>query len=954
MKNGCLNLLVALFVLYPLTLLKSIINFFAMNSSLRNVFLPFLVTVCLNPVLAQETDIFYLSGNGSDDTVEWEFYCSDGRKSGEWTTIPVPSCWELLGFGKYDYGHAAEGDRGKEQGDYRYLFPGDPDWKGKIVKLVFEGSMTDTEAKLNGQSVGPVHQGGFYRFSYDISKLVKYGKDNLLEVTVSKHSADESVNDAERRADYWIFGGIYRPVFLEIKPRESINRIAVDAKSDGQLNADIYLNNPKNAGRLEVQLFDLSGNEVQAPVSFNITAGSLKQQVSTRFPNVVPWNPEFPVLYELILSLKEGDQTIHRIRERIGFRTIEVRERDGIYVNGRKVRLKGVNRHSFWPETGRTTSKSLSIQDVLLMKEMNMNAVRMSHYPPDIHFLDVCDSLGLFVLDELAGWQASYDTEVGKKLVQEMVIRDVNHPSIILWDNGNEGGWNTNLDGEFPKYDPQKRTVIHPWEKFGKTDTNHYIDYNYGSHDSFNGTHIYFPTEFLHGLYDGGLGAGLEDFWNLMLSRPRAAGGFLWVFSDEAVVRTDRNGILDADGNHAPDGILGPHREKEGSFYAIREIWSPVYFEDILITDNFDGNFKVENRYNFTGLDQCKFTYRLVAFSSPLNTQSVSSTLASGPVQVPSIPPGESGKIKIDLPDNWKESDVLYITAQDPYGKEIFTWDWTISTPRDYLNKHLLFESSNGTSFKEKEELIELTGDKITALIGKNTGILKEIRVGAGIIPFINGPSLTGGEAEFEQYTVYQERGRSIYEAHFTGNLQTIRWTMFGNGLIQLEFVYYPQNNQPFFGINFDFPEADMKGISWLGDGPYRVWKNRTRGNLLNIWDKEYNNTITGETYDYPEFKGYHAQLYWARFRTANHPFTVYTSTENLFLRLFTPGRPAADPRFTEVPFPEGNISFLNGINAIGTKFKPPESLGPQSQLNLYQRHKTDRYLKIELFFDFR
>ena len=114
------------------------------------------------------------------------------------------------------------------------------------------------------------------------------------------------------------------------------------------------------------------------------------------------------------------------------------------------------------------------MHDVRLIKEMNMNAVRMSHYPPDAHFLEACDELGLYVLDELAGWQGSYDTPTATRLVGEMVRRDVNHPSILFWDNGNEGGWNTDVDGEFAKWDPQHRPVLHPWEKFSGIDTNHY------------------------------------------------------------------------------------------------------------------------------------------------------------------------------------------------------------------------------------------------------------------------------------------------------------------------------------------------------------------------------------------------------------------------------------------------------------------------------------------------
>ena len=122
-------------------------------------------------------------------------------------------------------------------------------------------------------------------------------------------------------------------------------------------------------------------------------------------------------------------------------------------------------------------SKQNSIEDVLLMKDMNMNAVRMSHYPPDDHFLDVCDSLGLFVMDELAGWHGNYDTKTGTKLLKEMIDHDANHPSIILWANGNEGGHNFELDSLFTEFDMQKRPVIHPWQLFGGIETQHYREY---------------------------------------------------------------------------------------------------------------------------------------------------------------------------------------------------------------------------------------------------------------------------------------------------------------------------------------------------------------------------------------------------------------------------------------------------------------------------------------------
>ncbi len=906
------------------------------------------------PVMSQKTQQVYLSGKGIDDAVNWEFYCTDGRKSGEWTTIPVPSCWEQHGYGTYNYGHDADEIRGKETGIYRFSFHADRDWKGKQVKIIFDGSMTDTEVELNGKPAGPVHQGAFYRFSHNIGDLLEYGRENELNVTVKKHSANESVNDAERRADYWIFGGIFRPVFLEIKPEENIDRVAVNPSADGTLTAGVYFNNLRKSDRIEVHLYDRSGNQVGNAERFSLKNGEVEKRISVNYESISTWTPETPHLYEVEFRLMNRDETVHIFRERIGFRTVEVKERDGIYVNGVKIRLKGVNRHSFWPETGRATSKKLSVQDVLLMKEMNMNAVRMSHYPPDVHFLDACDSLGLFVLDELAGWQASYDTEVGKKLVREMVIRDVNHPSIIIWDNGNEGGWNTELDDEFAKYDPQKRIVIHPWEKFRKTDTNHYIDFNYGTHDSFNGTHIYFPTEFLHGLYDGGHGAGLEDYWNLMRSRPRAAGGFLWVFADEAVFRTDMDGFLDTDGNHAPDGIVGPYREKEGSFFTIKELWAPLHFKDILITDHFNGVMEVENRYHYTNLMQCNFLYELVNFPPPGDVSMGYKTLEFGQIKSPRIEPGEKGLIRIDLPENWKDADALYIRVLDPYGNEIYTWDWAISLPEDYFDKHISLAGDKEFGLSETGETVAMSASGVKVYIDKNTGILERISVNDTIISLEGGPVLAEGNAEFIDHTVSRSDRELVYQADFAGNQQQIKWTLHNNGILQLNVVYYPNNDVPYFGINFNYPEDKVNGVRWLGNGPYRVWKNRPKGNRLNVWEKAYNNTVTGESYNYPEFKGYHAALYWAIINNEEKPFTVYTTTENLYLRLFTPDEPKGGSINAKMIFPEGDISFLQGISAIGTKFKKPEALGPQSQLNMYRRHRTDRNLEIELYFDFR
>lgn len=930
----------------------------------------FIIIACLvllisnKDISAQQTQISYLSGTGCDHPVDWQFFCTEGRNSGQWTTIPVPSNWELQGFGKYNYGHAKDEERGKEEGLYKYEFQVPADWKKKQVNIVFEGSMTDTEVKVNGRLAGPIHQGAFYRFKYDISELLKYGQTNLLEVRVAKHSANNSVNRAERFADFWIFGGIFRPVYLEAKPLQNMERIAIDAGADGTFRADIYVNNVRNADKVIAQVMTLDDQPVGPSFSGQLEKGSEKVHLQSKLDNIKTWSPEYPNLYQVKFELHSKDQVLHEMTTRFGFRTVEVRERDDIYVNGVKIKLKGVCRHVFRPETGRASCKQMSIEDVRLMKDMNMNAVRMSHYPPDAHFLDVCDSLGLFVLDELAGWHDAYDTEIGSKLVKAMVTRDVNHPSIILWDNGNEGGHNTELDPLFRQYDIQQRTVIHPWQEFNGLDTQHYRSYDYGAGTYWHGHQIVLPTEFLHGLYDGGHGAGLHDYWELMWNNPRAAGGFLWNFADEGVVRTDQNGKIDTDGAHAPDGILGPYHEKEGSYYAIKEIWSPVHFEDKDITQAFDGTFNIENRYFYTNLKECSFNWKLVKMQLP-DDDPIKKEVA-GTVASPDLAPGHKGQLKLDLPKDWFSYDVLYVTATDPYNQELYTWSWPVSLPGDIVREMMAKKSgSKAVTVTETDTALIVIAGTIQYTIGKNDGLLKKVVNAKGEIPFNNGPSLCAGKTVFKSVTTQMEGDTLLLTCSFDereSRMKQFTWTFYPSGWAKLNMYYVPEEYDvdfDYMGVSFSYPENLVKGVEWLGNGPYRVWKNRMQGVELDVHRKDYNNTITGvPPLVYPEFKGYHSNLYWARIESKEQSFTVATSSEDVFLRLYTPDQPEKVVDRVAPPFPPGDISFLQAIPPIGTKSNDAWNMGPSGKKNMFFDYGPYddwriRSKTMTLFFDF-
>ncbi|HET6559077.1 MAG TPA: glycoside hydrolase family 2 TIM barrel-domain containing protein [Prolixibacteraceae bacterium] len=900
----------------------------------------------ISSAYAQKTEIKYLSGTGSDSTVEWDFFCTAGRNSGKWTKIAVPSNWELQGFGTYNYGGDRDEDRGKETGMYKYKFQVPKEWKNKQVNIVFDGSMTDTRVKINGVEAGKMHQGSFYRFKYDISRLLKYGRENLLEVSVAKHSANEGVNEAERRCDFWIFGGIFRPVFLEALPMAHIERIALDAKADGSFKVDVFLNNINKSMEVKAQVKDLDGSPVGSPFTVSADPSSSVVHLETAIRDIKLWSPEFPNRYKVDVQLTEG-KVVHEVTEKFGFRTVELRESDGIYVNGVKVMFKGVCRHSFRPATGRTLSKQISNEDVNTIKDMNMNSVRMSHYPPDVHFLDVCDSLGLFVLDELAGWQSAYDTPVGSLLAQEMLHLDVNHPSIVVWDNGNEGGWNKELDHFFDELDPQKRPLIHPWAEFRGTDTQHYKDYNYGTGTHQHGRNIVFPTEFLHGLYDGGHGAGLDDYWNLMLSNPLSAGGFLWDYADEAVVRTDKNGILDTRGNLAADGIVGPYLEKEGSYYTIREIWSPVFIEKRYITPGFNGEFTLENRYMYTNLKDCKFSYRLVDLPKP-NEQAEREN-GTGAIPSPDLAPGQKGKLKMTLPAGFFNSDVLTITATDPHGRAIYTWSWPVKRAGAIAEEIVQHDRTSAIKTEDQETSLNAQINGLSFKWDKQTGFLSEIKNNGRQISFTQGPRLAEGSAEFQQLKTSANGESQVVECIYKGDLKKVKWTILPSGWLKLEVMYKAPYQNKFMGISFDYPEEQVTGVRWMGEGPYRVWKNRMKGNTLNVWSKAYNNTITGESWVYPEFKGYHRNFYWATVESKEQDFTIVCPDEEVFLRLFTPEKPrGAGNDNTSPEFPVGNISFMHGINPIGTKFTKPETMGPNSMPNMFLYEKY-----LTLYFNF-
>lgn len=1055
------------------------------------------------------TEQRYLSGQGPKTAVPWEFKVSDGRRAGARSTIPVPSNWELQGFGGYDYGEGAK--RHNEQGQYRVKFAVPPAWRGRTIRLVFEGVMTEATVRVNGMPAGPAHIGGFYRFGYDITQLVKLSAsaDNVLEVDVNKVASNAASEKAERGGDYWVFGGIFRPVWLEAAPAQAITGVAIDARADGTLAARVRLSQPVPGASVEAQVLDAAGKPVgpvfrAAPPASAADPALVSVRGSLPAPRL--WTAETPNLYTLRLTLRQNGKPLHAQSTRFGFRTFEVRQGDGLYLNGSKIIIKGVNRHSFRPGTGRALDRDDNYADARLIKSMNMNTARMSHYPPDPAFLDAADELGLYVIDELSGWQAAHGTAIGRQLVAEMVPRDVNHPSILFWANGNEGGFNTDLDAEFGKHDPQQRPVIHPWAIFNGLDTKHYPNWNLVN-ERLRGPNLFMPTEFMHALYDGGGGASLQDYWDAMMASPMGVGGVIWALVDEGVVRTDKGNRVDPYGTYGPDGIVGPHHEKEGSYYAVKDIWSPVKLGAATFDTGFDGTLAVHNRYDFASLDQVRFDWQLLRFAAPDAASTAAHILAKGTGSASGVAARSEGKLDLRLPTGWRkfDADAVAVTATGADGQHIWTWTYPAkdlsarlartalyqpplaSAPADSATSTAPMVASSGTAAASttagatsaasagftptvttEGTTLRLAAGPVSATFDATTGQLRTLQHGSRLSALANGPRLayarplsapgtevawlpltahaddgsTGRQAgatihrlaapqtasvievipAFDKTTAYArfkleisadgvnwktifdatrrksdgndyrfppqpvlavritsptgQHGQPValdsvrlghapqrfpaltaatnsadpasvrsgagiddfgkpaawIEASHSGGLDRLRWTMAANGDLRLDYGYRLDGVVQYHGITFDHPEPALRGMRWLGEGPYRVWKNRLQGTWHGVHEVAQFDQQPGASFRYPESQGLFAGVRWARLDTTTGTLRISSngnSDDGAAAGYLRVGTPRISHANTTVEFPAGDLSWLHAIPAIGEKFTPTEALGP-------------------------
>lgn len=576
---------------------------------------------------------------------------ADPGDAGEgWDTLAVPSHWQMAGapdawpYGKPAYTNVLfpipldppRVPRENPTGEYRRALEVPAEWldSGRVV-LRFEGVDSWFEVSLNGTAVATSH-GSRLPTEIDVTEHVQAG-DNLLAVRVTQWSAFTYVEDQ----DQWWMSGIFRDVALLHRPEGGIEHVEVRASYDhttgeGTLQVDVETTDPAGAtitiGELGIAVS--SGEEVSAAVE--------------------PWSAENPRLYEA--SIATGAETVTL---QIGFRTIAII--DGVFtVNGAPVKLYGVNRHEFEPTRGRAVTPETMLADVLLAKTHHVNAVRTSHYPPHPHFLDLCDTYGLYVIDENdlethgfepAGWRdnptdspAWRDVLVDR--VQRMVRRDAHHPSIIMWSLGNEAGTGSNLgemanaiheiDDSRPLHYEGDWTCEHTdvySRMYASTEETLQIgrgedralqrnqgdDTIDGEVDARRRNLPFIQCEYVHAMGNGP--GGFTDYDDLFEVYPRLMGGFVWEWIDHGILTRDSDGVEFYgyggdfgeelhDGTFIADGLLLPDRTPSPGMLEMAAVYAPIRVEGF---PGIPDTLEIRNRYAFRSTEHVSLSWVLSA-----------------------------------------------------------------------------------------------------------------------------------------------------------------------------------------------------------------------------------------------------------------------------------------------------------------------------------------------------
>jgi len=580
--------------------------------------------------------------NAYDKPVGFEAVGFDDSK---WVDFPVPGLFEMNGYGDRIYTNVSYpwnneypinppyvGERDNYVGSYRQSFTVPAGWKGDRVYIHVGSATSNLWVWVNGKYVG-YSEDSKMEAEFDITDYVKFGEKNLIAFQIMRWCDASYIEDQ----DFWRFTGIAREVYLYARPQAHLDdfRIVTDLDAnykDATLFFDATFADAQGK-LLGVELKDANGKAVW---SKTLAINNNEANVSFPVKNPYKWTAETPYLYTLYMTLREQDgSVIEVIPQKVGFRKVEIRNRQ-LLVNGQPILIKGADRHEMDPYGGYVVPLERMIQDIQIMKQMNINAVRTSHYPDDPRWYDLCDEYGIYLVAEanVEGHGMMYGPsplarnpeyeQAHLERNKSNVITYKNHPSIIVWSMGNEDGDGQNFVTCYKWIKEYDKT--RPVQYEGATGSPDHCDIHcpmyadYGAmerHEKGNDPRPMIECEYAHAM--GNSEGGFKEYWDIIRANRSVQGGFIWDFVDQAVYGKNADGkeifMYGGDDGRYPvsdqnfncNGLIAPDRRWNPHAYEVRYFYQNIWVTPV---DIRKGQIEIYNENFYTDLS----AYRMESF----------------------------------------------------------------------------------------------------------------------------------------------------------------------------------------------------------------------------------------------------------------------------------------------------------------------------------------------------
>lgn len=680
----------------------------------------------------------------------------------QWKDFPVPGLFELNGYGDATYkniGYAWAtqfdpnppyiSELNNYTGSYRRTFELPKNWKGKDVYFHVGSATSNLTLWVNGKYVG-YSEDSKVAAEFNISKYLKPGK-NLIAMQVMRWCDGSYFEDQ----DFWRFTGIAREVYLYARPKLHAADIRLNAAlennyQDGVLNYKVSLKGGKTD--VAITLCDKDGKQI---------AQATGAQGVIKVPKVNAWTAETPYLYKAYITLKNKQGAAEVIPQKVGFRNVEIKNAQ-LLVNGQPVLVKGADRHEMDPDGGYVVSLERMIQDIKIMKQLNINAVRTSHYPCDPRWYDLCDEYGIYITAEanLESHGMGYEEKSLAKFPEYIVPHIernegnvkplINHPSVIVWSLGNEGGYGVNFEKAYDWVKACDTTRPAQYERGGydsKTDIYCPMYIGYEESESYcksNGTKPYIQCEYAHAM--GNSEGGFKEYWDLIRKYPKYQGGYIWDFVDQGL--RDKSPITGkeiftyggdygrypaSDYNFNCNGIIAPNRRLNPHAYEIQYVLQNVWIKDF---DAENGSFNVYNENFFKNIDDLSLTATLFANGVKLTTVAIPDTKGIAP-QATKLVKSEALKSAIEKAEAehaTEEITINFAFASD--GSQPLVDKGQVMARQQIVLNGYEFDKvdapANTGSKIEVEETnsyVKVSAERMSVTIGKKTGMIDYLDV---------------------------------------------------------------------------------------------------------------------------------------------------------------------------------------------------------------------------------